>query len=69
MTCLGYKFHAGEEHVQSGKLKICGNGFHFCENPADVLDYRHITTSEFAAVEAIGEVVTGVLSRAHYVSR
>ena len=39
-----------------GKPQICKKGFHFCENPLDVLNYYDLCDSEFSEVEAIGEV-------------
>ncbi len=43
--------------------EICKNGFHFCKNPLDVLDYYPLIDSngdmnEFAEVEALDEVLT-----------
>lgn len=39
MTCRGYHFELGKEHVHSGPVKICQSGFHFCENPIHCFAY------------------------------
>ena len=59
LMCRGFQYEVGKEHKTEGKLDLCSKGgMHFCENPLDVLRYYNLTTSEFAEVEAIGEVVT-----------
>jgi hypothetical protein len=58
MTCNGFQYKEGETYEHDGKLKICSSGFHFCENPLDVLNYYNLCDSEFAEVEALGETVT-----------
>ena len=39
MTCLGFQYEVGKEYSLEGNLKICRNGFHFCKNPFDCLEY------------------------------
>jgi hypothetical protein len=56
LTCKGFKFEEGKEYTHEGDIKICESGFHFCENPLDVLNYYDLIDSEFAEVEAIGKV-------------
>ena len=52
MTCHGHKFEAGKTYTHKGEIKLCESGFHFCENPLDVLRYYSPTESNFAEVKA-----------------
>ena len=52
MTCQGHKFEVGKTYTHKGEIKLCEKGFHFCENPIDVLRYYSPTDSNFAEVEA-----------------
>jgi hypothetical protein len=52
MTCHGHKFEAGKTYTHKGEIKLCESGFHFCENPLDVLRYYSPTDSNFAEVKA-----------------
>ena len=36
--------------------ECCENGFHFCENPLDTLNYYDLCDSRFAKVESLGKV-------------
>jgi hypothetical protein len=56
MTCNGFQYEVGKEYVHEGDLKICNSGFHFCENPLDVLNYYDLTNCEFTEVEAVGKI-------------
>ena len=54
MLCRGYQYTLGEWHVHDGgEISMCKSGFHFCENPLDVLDSYNLCESEFYSVEAI----------------
>ena len=57
MTCRGFQFEEGQTY-ETDKAVICETGFHFCENPLDVLNYYSLCESEFAKVEALGETKT-----------
>ena len=46
----------GKEFVMKGNPNCCEKGFHFCENPLDVLNYYDICDSEFSEVEATGKL-------------
>jgi hypothetical protein len=61
MTCKGFQYEIGKEYSLEGKLRICENGFHFCENPFDCLEYYDNIESDkrLFLVEAFGEVITG----------
>jgi hypothetical protein len=39
LTCNGYQFELKKIHTQSGVLKICSNGFHFCSELNDCFNY------------------------------
>ena len=56
MTCRGFQYEENKEYKMEGKLKCCDNGFHFCENPLDTLNYYNLCDSTFAEVEAIGDI-------------
>ena len=56
MTCRGFQYEENKEYEIEGKPKCCGNGFHFCENPLDTLNYYDLCNSTFAEVEAIGDI-------------
>ena len=60
MTCLGFQYEVGEEYILGGKLEICENGFHFCENPFNCLGYYDNIKGDkrLFLVEALGEVIT-----------
>jgi hypothetical protein len=56
LICKGFQFEEGKTY-KTDKAVICQEGFHFCVNPLDVLDYYDLCDSEFAEVEAIGKTV------------
>jgi len=56
LKCRDFQYEEGKEYKISSKPMLCERGFHFCENPLDVLDYYDLCESEFAEVESIGEL-------------
>ena len=46
MTCLGFKFEEGNTYEEDVELKVCNRGFHFCESPFSVLNYRDMLDDE-----------------------
>ena len=56
MTCRGFKYEVGKEYTHEGEVKACSGGFHFCENPLDVLGHYGPATSKFCEVEGDGEI-------------
>ena len=56
LSCRGFQFEEGKTYEHKGDFIPCNSGFHFCENPLDVLNYYDLCNSEFAMVEAVGEV-------------
>ena len=55
MTCQGFKFEENKTYKEK-KAVICQTGFHFCENPFDLLSYYDLCDSEFVEVEALGDI-------------
>ena len=51
--CLNYQYKVGETYEEK-EANLCHNGFHFCENPFDVLSYYPLVSSHFALIEADG---------------
>ena len=39
MTCRGMKFEVGKSYHVDGKIELCNNGLHFCQNLRDVFDF------------------------------
>jgi len=55
MTCRGFKFEENKIYEEKEAV-ICKKGFHFCENPFDVLTYYSLCDSEFLEIEALGDI-------------
>src|SRR5574344_458613 len=60
MTCKGFQYEVGKEYALEGELEICENGFHFCKNPFDCLEYYNNINGNkrLFLVESLGEVIT-----------
>jgi len=57
LICKEFQFEEGKVFETEGNPVRCGsNGFHFCENPLDVLNYYDLCESEFSEVEALGDI-------------
>ena len=56
LICRDFKYKIGETYELKGKLELCKNGFHFCENVLDVFDYKD-RECPIALVEALGQTV------------
>jgi len=56
LTCLGFQYEEGQTYKHEGNIELCDSGFHFCQNPFDVLDFYNLCDSEFTEVEASGEI-------------
>ena len=37
LQCRGFQYKVGETFEEKGTIKACESGFHFCENPFNVL--------------------------------
>ena len=56
MTCNGFQYEEGKEYQAEGKIELCKNGFHACEDPLDCFRYYPPATSVFHEVEQDGEI-------------
>ena len=53
LQCRGFQYEVGKEY-ETDEVKLCEKGFHFCENPHDVLGfYLAGEGNRFAIVEAL----------------
>jgi len=59
MTCRDFQYEVGKEYEQKGKIEVCENGFHACENPMDVFGYYHPNNSRYCEVEQSGTIDRG----------
>ena len=60
LCCRGFQYEIGKKYVQEGEIECCGNGFHACTNPFDVLAYYPIDSrNRFCVVEQSGMIKTG----------
>lgn len=55
LVCMNFQYKVGETY-ETKNMQIYKNGFHFCKNPLDVLNYYNLMTSEFTKVEAKGAI-------------
>ena len=55
LKCRGFQYQVGGEYEEAEAI-ACRKGFHFCENPMDVLGYYPPAESRFATVEGDGEL-------------
>lgn len=56
MTCNGFQYEEGKEYQAEGKIELCKNGFHACEDPLDCFRYYPPATSVFHEVEQDGKI-------------
>ena len=56
MQCRGYQYAIGQTYTHKGKVAACESGFHSCEYPLDVFDYYAPGESQYAIVEASGDI-------------
>ena len=59
--CGSLTYEVGKTYIFNGKLIMGKQGFHFCENPKDTLDYYSYYNEcfELLEVEAVGEIIPG----------
>ena len=64
LTCLNFQYEIGKEYEIEGELKLCENGFHFCENIADCYAYYPAEDStRICEVEASGEIISNGMKK------
>lgn len=56
MTCRNFQYEVGKEYEQKGKIEVCKNGFHACENPMDVFKFYYPNNSRYCEVEQSGTI-------------
>ncbi len=56
LQCLGFQYEIGRTYTTEEAPVLCESGFHFCENPLDVLNYYFATYSRYCLVEGNGRV-------------
>jgi len=56
MTCRDFQYEVGKIYEQDESPSICDNGFHFCENPLDTLNYYDLNDCVFTEVESLGKI-------------
>lgn len=58
-TCRGFQYKVGKKFKHNGNIKLCGNGFHFCQKASDCFNYYEFNpNNKVAEVEALGLVET-----------
>ena len=60
LKCRNYQYEVGKDFEETGNIKACNNGFHFCENPADIFSYYPPSDSgnlnRYCEVEGTGKI-------------
>ncbi|MGB1214814.1 MAG: DUF7666 domain-containing protein, partial [Pikeienuella sp.] len=54
-TCRDFQFEVGKTYEHEGDVRICGAGFHACENPMDVWGYYGPCDVKYAVVSLDGD--------------
>ena len=54
LKCRGYQYEVGKDYEHNREVSCCKSGFHFCENPMDVLYYYNPAGSRYCEVEGSG---------------
>ena len=56
LKCRDYQYEVGKDYEHNREVSCCKSGFHFCENPMDVLDYYNPADSRYCEVEGSGTI-------------
>jgi hypothetical protein len=60
LKCRGFQYEVGKTYECEGKIVLCENGFHFCEEPKQIYGYYDdLTVCRYCEVEASGEIING----------
>ena len=58
LKCKGFQYDIGKEFELDGKMVMCENGFHFCKELIDVMNFYNTKNgNRFCEIEATGEIV------------
>ncbi len=59
LQCRDYQYEVGKEYVHTGRLVLCGGGFHFCRVLKNCFNYYPYNkeTTRVCEIEAFGKVV------------
>lgn len=56
LKCLQHQYETDKEYKLDDEPSLCNTGFHFCENPLNVLNFYPLQNgNRFATVEALGK--------------
>lgn len=60
----GFQYEIGKEYTLEGDLKICENGFHFCDSIADCYHFYYPIDQNIriCEIEATGDIISDALS-------
>ena len=56
-SCRDFMYEVGKEYHINGDVKMCGNGFHACQNSIDTFNYYPMENSRFAIVKLWGDIL------------
>ena len=56
LKCKDYQYEVGKDYEHNREVSCCKSGFHFCENPMDVLNYYNPADSRYCEVEGSGAI-------------
>ena len=56
LKCRDYQYEVGKDYEHNRGVSCCKSGFHFCENPMDVLVYYNPADSRYCEVEGSGTI-------------
>lgn len=58
-TCRKFQYEVGKTYKHTGELKVCGEGFHFCQKISNCFYYYPFNSkNKVAEIEAVGKVLT-----------
>src|SRR5690348_5406464 len=62
--CRGFQYKVGETHKYDGNLILCAQGFHFCHEAIDCLQfYSTLKGRKFAEVTGEDETIVDILGK------